>query len=164
MADRVYASIRIGGPLAASDFIELARLVASEGLSLEQTDEPFEPDHRVLGEPLRLYAHEVAWGCFVDLEAWCVAKGLSFSRWSEGYPSQWSAERVVFTGAGDPRSYLTDEDDRVVIERGTVERLGSVEAIRAYFEAADVPVPPLVLEGEASAGPVASSIVLAHVQ
>lgn len=155
MADRVYAAIRIGGSLTAPDFAELVALIADEGLASESADEPFEPDHCVPGKPLRLYAHEVAWGCFVDLEAWCIAKGLPFSRWSAGYGTQWSAERVVFTGAGDPRSYLTDEDDCVVIERGTVERLGSVPAILAYLDAADVAVPALTIVDEAAAIPAA---------
>lgn len=56
MADRVFASIRIGGTLTAPDFVELSQLVAGEDLSFEQADEPFAPDQRVAGEPLRLYA------------------------------------------------------------------------------------------------------------
>ena len=151
MADRVFASIRIGGVLTASDFADLSRLIADEDLAFEEADEPFAPDHRVVGEPLRLYAHDVAWGRITELEAWCVAKRLPVARWSGSCVAQWSAERVVFTGADDPCSYMTDEDDRVVIDRATVMRLGSVDAIIAHFEAADVEVPPLVVEGEEAA-------------
>lgn len=74
MADRVYAAIQIGGALAAPDFAELFALIADEGLSSESTDEPFEPDHRVPGELVHLYAHEVAWGCFLDLEAFGASR------------------------------------------------------------------------------------------
>jgi hypothetical protein len=52
----------------------------------------------------------------------------------------------VFTGDGAPVSFAADED-AVVINRGTVEKLASLDAIIAYFDAADVRVPPLVVEG-----------------
>lgn len=146
MADRVSASIIVGGTLTAPDYAELAEIIAGEGLSIEWDGEPFEPDHRTIGEPLSLYAHEVAWGRFEELEAWCVEKKLPFSRWSGSYGGEWTAERVVFKGAGDPQSYIADEDDRIMIDRGTVERLGSIETILGYFDAADIAVPPLVIE------------------
>lgn len=58
----------------------------------------------------------------------------------------------MFTGAGETSSHVTDEDDRVVIDHETVIRLGSIDVIIAYFEAADVAVPALVVEGEEAAG------------
>lgn len=153
MADRVSASIVIGGTLTASAYAEIAEIIADEGLSIEWDGAQFEPDHRTFGEPLSLYAHEVAWGRFEELEAWCVENKLAFSRWSGGYGSQWGPERVVFTGQGEPMSCATDEDDYIVIGRGTVEKLGSIEAILAYFDAANVAIPPLVVEDEASSVP-----------
>ena len=150
MADRVSASIVIGGPLTASDYAELTEIVADEGLLIEWDGERFESGHRTVGEPLSLYAHEVAWGRFEELEAWCVEKKLTFSRWSGGYGGEWTAERVVFTGDGDPTSYTADEDDRIMVDRSTVEKLGSVENILAYFDAADVVIPPLAIEGDPS--------------
>ena len=89
--------------------------------------------------------HEVAWGRFEQLEAFCVKNALPFSRWSGAYPSQWGAERVVFSGGGEPRSYAADEDDYILIGRCTAERLGSFAAIVAHFDAADFAVPPLVV-------------------
>lgn len=148
MADRVSASIQIGGALTVAVYAELASIIADEGLSIEWDGEPFEPDHRTAGEPLHLYAHQVAWGRFEALETWCVKNNLAFARWSGGFGGEWGAERVVFTREGEPASYAADEDDRVVIYRDTVERLGSVEAILAFFDAADVPVPPLVVEDD----------------
>ena len=153
MADRVSASIVVGGTITASDYAELAEIIADEGLSIEWDGERVEPTHRTVGEALSLYAHEVAWGRFETLEAWCVDKKLPFARWSGAYGGEWGAERVVFTGAGKPTSYAADEDDRVVIDRGTVEQLGSIEAITAYFDAADCAVPPLVVEGDAGDAP-----------
>lgn len=154
MADRVSASIIVGGTLTAPDYVELAEIIAGEGLSIEWDGERFEPEHRTIGEPLSLYAHEVAWGRFDRLEAWCVEKRLTFSRWSGSFGCEWSAERVVFTGEGDPQSYIADENDRIMIDRGTVELLGSIKAILRYFDTADITVPPLVVE-EADNLPVA---------
>ncbi|ODT65216.1 MAG: hypothetical protein ABS75_32480 [Pelagibacterium sp. SCN 63-23] len=150
MADRVSASIRLGGAITAADYAELSQLIADEGLSAEWDGPPFAPDHRVLGEPLCLYAHEVAWGCFDALEAWCVGRKTPFVRWSGAYAGQWGAERVVFTGEGEPTSYAVDEEDYVVIDRGTVQTLGSADAILAYFDAADVTIPALSVEGDPS--------------
>ena len=151
MADRVSASIRIGGALIPAAFAELASIIADEGLSTEWDGKTFAPEDRSVGEPLHLYAHEVAWGRFEALETWCVEQKLPFARWSGGYGGQWGPERVVFTGRGEPTSYAADEDDQIVIVRDTIERLGSVEVILAYFDAADVPVPPLVVEGDPAA-------------
>jgi hypothetical protein len=60
MADRVSASIILGGTLTAADYAKLAEVIADEGLSIEWDGERFEPEHRTVGEPLSLYAHEVA--------------------------------------------------------------------------------------------------------
>ena len=138
MADRVSASITIGGTVTPAVYAELADTIAAEGLSTEWDGEPFEADQRTKGEPLRLFAHEVAWGRFEELEAWCVERRIPFARSSGAYGGQWGAERVVFSGVGEPVSYAADEDDCIMIGRDTVERLGSIEAIRAHFDAADV--------------------------
>jgi len=143
----------LGGTISPAQLPELAGLIADEGLSAEWDGEPFEPDQIEPGEPLRLYAHEVPWGRFERLEAWCVANRVPFARWAGGYPGEWTAERVVFTGAGEPCSYTADEGDRIYIDRATVEQLGSVEAILAHFDAADAAVRPLVVAGEAGAVP-----------
>ncbi|MWC45632.1 hypothetical protein [Sphingomonas carotinifaciens] len=59
---------------------------------------------------------------------------------------QWGAERVVYTGSGEPMRYPCCEDDYVMIGRDHVERLGTIDAVLAYFEAADFEVPPLDIE------------------
>lgn len=85
MANRVSASITIGGTLNADDYAELAEIIAAEGLSIEWEGEDFEPEHRTVGEPLSLHAHEVAWARFDSLESWCIERKLPFSRWSGAY-------------------------------------------------------------------------------
>jgi hypothetical protein len=151
MADRVSASITLGGKITTSDYDALAEIVVGEALSVEWDGETFELAHRTVGESLGLYAHEVAWGRFETLETWCVEKKLPFVRWSGAYASQWGAQRVVFMGQGEPTAYAADEDDCVVICRETAEKLGSIEAIRAYFDGADFMVPPLIVDGDPDA-------------
>lgn len=148
MADRVSASIVIGGLLSASAYSELVTLIGNEGLSTEWDGEAFEPHHRVLGAALSLFAHEVPGGQFEELEAWCTARNVPFARWSGGYSGQWDPERVLFDGRGPLRYYAVSEDDVVMIDQDAIERLGSFDAILAYFAAADFSVPPLVVEGD----------------
>lgn len=152
MADRVSASISVGGTVDADEFEELTAVIASEGLAVEWDGEPFGPHHHVAGEPLRLFAHEVAGGSFDDLENWCRSHRLPFVRWCGGYSGQWGPERVVATGDGSSKSYAVTEDDEVVISRSTLEALGSIEAVVAHFDAADFAVPPLIVRdrGEAA--------------
>ena len=146
MADRVSASITIGGVLTPAAYADLAKIIADEGLSIEWDGEPFDPAHRTEGAPLQLFAHEVAGGSFDALESWCVLNGIAFARWCCGYGGEWRPERVVYTGGGAPRSFDADENDRIQIDRGDVERLGSVAALLAHFDAADFPIPPLVID------------------
>lgn len=150
MADRVSASIVLGGTISASEYAELADIIASEGLSTEWDGGRFDPTHRSIGEPLRLYAHDVAWGCLSLLETWCIDHKLPFSRWCGGCAGQWGPVRVVFKGEGEPTSYAADEEDSVVIGRQTAERLGSMAAIIAYFDAADAEIPAFAVEGDTS--------------
>lgn len=148
MADRVPASIAIGGTLTAADYAELTALATAEGLSTEWGGPRFAPADRTPGAPLRLYAHDVAWGSFDDLEEWCVGKSIPFSRWCGGCAGEWGPERIVFTGEGEPTSFAADEDDDIVVSRQVVEKLGSIEAILAHFDAATIALPPLIIEGE----------------
>src|SRR3546814_3393722 len=106
MADRVSASITIGGALAAGLLPDLLAAIANEGLSTEWDGEPFAADQLACGEPVRLMAHEVAWGRLEALEAFCVTHGLPFARWSGAYAGQWGAERTVFTRSEEHTSEL----------------------------------------------------------
>ncbi|PTD16817.1 hypothetical protein [Sphingomonas fennica] len=145
MADRVSASITIGGNLPANLLLDLARVINAEGLSTDWDGSDFTITELPDRQPLTLMAHEVAWGRFEGLEAFCIENGLPFTRWSGAYPGQWGAERTVFTGSGEPQCYAADEDDYVLMGRCTAERLGSFAAIVAHFDAADFAVPPFVI-------------------
>jgi hypothetical protein len=143
MADRVSASITIGGTLDAAGFDDLAEIIASEGLAI---------------------AHEVAGGSFDDLEAWCLAQQLPFVRWCGGYSGQWGPERVVAVGDGTAISYTATEDDEVVTGRAQIEALGSFEAVLAHFDAAEFSVPPLVVCGATTALGELAPLEGAHVE
>ena len=148
MADRVPASIHIGGEISAAVFAELLHIIAFEGLSPEWGGEPFDPRNRVGGKPLALFDESCAWGKIDNLEAFCVEHGLPFVRWSGSYPGEWSPERLIFRGSGTVDSYIVDESDRVLVDRRRLSDLGSIEAALAYFDAAEFEVPPLVVEGD----------------
>ncbi|OQW70218.1 MAG: hypothetical protein BVN33_17720 [Proteobacteria bacterium ST_bin13] len=158
MADRVSASITIGGLLSRSTYAELVEHIHAEGLATEWDGEPFEAHHRTMGAPLNLYAHEVAGGRFDALESWCVQNRLPFARWSGGYAGQWGPERVIYRGEGTLASYVVTEDDEIVIARGTIEQLGSLEAVLAHFDAADFAIPPLAVEGDDQSATASTTI------
>ncbi|WP_231736184.1 hypothetical protein [Sphingopyxis sp. HIX] len=148
MADCVSISITIGGRVGAEAFGALVEIINSERLSIEWEGPTFHAGHRIVGEPLSLYAHNVPWGRAESLEALCVEQGLPFVRWSGGYPGEWSAERVIFRGSGEADSYMCDENDRIMIDQHVVKERGSIEAILTYFEEADFEIPPLVVDGD----------------
>lgn len=147
MADRVSATITIGGNLPADQLLELTAIINGEGLSTDWDGEDFTVSQLVPGCTLTLMAHEVAWGRFENLESFCATAHLPFVRWSGAYSEQWGAERVVFTGSGEPASFAADEEDHILVDRATIDRLATIEAVWAYFDAADFTVPPLHVDG-----------------
>ncbi|MDR7061669.1 MULTISPECIES: hypothetical protein [unclassified Sphingopyxis] len=148
MADRVSISFKLGGHLTPETWLALAAVIAGESLSIEWDGPAFESSHRTVGEPLELFANEVAWGKVEPLETFCQDHGLPYRFWAGGFFAEWSAERIVFRGEGTPDSFIVDESDRVLIDRHEVVRRGSVEGILAYFDEAEFTVPTLVVEGD----------------
>jgi hypothetical protein len=145
MADRVPATISIGGTLRHAALAEFLEIVADEGLATEWDGEPFALSELPKDGPLMLVAGEVAWGQFGRLETFCRREGLAYARWSGARPGSFDAQRCVFTGEGEARRFAADEDDVIVINRYTMLLLGSYEAILAHFEAAEFRIPPLVI-------------------
>jgi hypothetical protein len=79
-------SIEIGGNLPAERLDDFTRIIGNECLSTEWDGPAFALSDLPTGEPLRLMAHEVAWGRLDLLAAFCVEQGLPFARWSGAYP------------------------------------------------------------------------------
>ena len=134
MADRVSASIAIGGAVSRDQYQALCALIRDEALCTEWDGDPFSPDAHVEGEPLPLYAHEVSWGSFNALEQFCCTNGIAYHRWSGSCPGSFGAERIIYDGKHGPFNYSVDEDDHVVLHEQTIVQLGSIRAIRAYLE------------------------------
>ena len=131
MADRVSATITIGGVLPRSLLDEFTRAINDEDARLDWEGEPFTANAIPASEPLELMAHEVAWGNFTRLEAFCQQNGLSYVRWSGGCSGSFGPERVVFTGSGEPMSHAVTEDDEMVFSLDIIRTLGSIAAIEA---------------------------------
>ena len=145
MADRVSASITIGGAVSRDQYQMLCALISDEALCVEWDGDLFTPDARVEGEPLSLYAHEVSWGSFNALEQYCCTQGIPYHRWSGACPGSFGAERIVYDGKRGPFNYDADDDDRIMLTAETIEQLGSMRAIRAYFKPSSFVVPPLAI-------------------
>lgn len=155
MADRASVSIRIGGRIARADLLLLAELAEAESAYTDYDDTPFDPG-RVEPGVLTLVAHEVAWGRLDVIEDFCIERGLPFARWSGSSPGAFAAERVVFTGAGEPCCYAATDDDELVASLASLRELGSMAAIEAHFAAGDRETPPLEIVDERPAPPRAT--------
>lgn len=145
MADRVAASITIGGTVTGTDFIMLCRLIVAEDLTVEEDGEPFSPADRTDGEPLQLFDHQAIGGQFEALEAWCVQRRLPFVRWCAGYPGGWESERVVFTGTGAIETFPANEKGDAIATRDTLDLHQNLSTLRAWFAAAHFEIPPLAI-------------------
>ncbi|MDK2759407.1 MAG: hypothetical protein KYX66_22030 [Blastomonas fulva] len=151
MADRVSASITIGGTVTADQFAELTSMIVAHGLSTEWDGPDFTADQCISGEPLALFAHETPWGMFDDLEQYCCNHEIPYIRWSGGCVGSFGPERIVYGGKSGPLNYDVDEDDHVVIHAHTIEQLGSMRAIRRYLKAAEIMLPPFVVYADCGA-------------
>jgi hypothetical protein len=145
MADRVSASITIGGTVTADQFAELTSMIIAHGLSTEWDGPAFTAEHYIAGQPLALYAHETPWSMFDDLEQYCCDHDIPYIRWSGGCAGSFGPERIVYDGRSGPLNYDVDEDDHVVVHAHTIAQLGSMRAIRRYLKAAEIILPPLVV-------------------
>jgi hypothetical protein len=145
MADRVSASITIGGTVNADQFAELTSMIVAHGLSTEWDGPDFTADQYIVGEPLALFANETPWGMFDDLEQYCCNHHIPYIRWSGGCVGSFGPERIVYDGESGPLNYDVDEDDHVVVHAHTIGQLGSMRAIRHYLKAAEIMLPPLVV-------------------
>ncbi|GGN55587.1 hypothetical protein B2G71_19660 [Novosphingobium sp. PC22D] len=148
MVDRVSAWITLGGSINPAVWANLKTAIADEGLSTDWGGEPFDEAERIDGQALELCAEEVAYGRFTKLEELCHRHGVPFVRSCNGYDSQWGAERVVFTGTGEPVTFPIGNDGNPYVDRTKIAELGSLEAVETYLDAADFAVPPLVVTAE----------------
>lgn len=147
MSDRVSAGISIGGTVTRDQWAALLKLIEAEDLRTEWDGPAFTASTPLESGALHLFAHEVPWGRFEALEQYACNEGVAYRRWSGGYPGSFGPEIIVFdsNGKNGPLNYDADEDERVILHPETIERLGSVRAIRAYLKPTAFEPPPLVI-------------------
>lgn len=158
MADRVSASITIGGRLPSTLIEDFITAITTECLSLEYDGERFDAAQLVSGEPLTLCANEVTSGEFDTLEAFCRAHKLAYARWYGCCVGAWGSGRAVYRGEVEPREgedgvdeYDASDDDQILLGEQRARHLGSYAAIIEHFEAANFRVPLLeIVEPTAS--------------
>lgn len=145
MSDRVSASISIGGTVTLDQWAALLKLIEAEDLRTEWDGPAFTAATPLESRALHLFAHEVPWGRFEALEQYACNERITYRRWSGGYSGSFGPEIIVFDGNDGPLNYDADEDERVVLNPETIERLGSMRAIRTYLKPATFEPPPLVI-------------------
>jgi hypothetical protein len=121
MADRVSASITIGGIVSAAQFAAITDMILWNDLRTEWDGPKFTPDQIVENEPLALHAHETPWGMFDDLEQYCCDHQIAYTRWSGGSAGNFGPERIVYDGKHGPLNYDVDDDDHVVVHAHTIQ-------------------------------------------
>lgn len=149
MADYVSARIRIGGPLAAALYDELADRITAYDLRTEWGGPCFDRRQARENGPLDLYAYDVSNGTFDDLEEFCIDHGLAFWRWSGGSAGAFDPEIVVFSGSGEPEDFTAAENEYVVFDAQAVHQLGSYGAIMAAIGRSCFDPPAFVIADEA---------------
>src|SRR3546814_18231072 len=98
MADRVSASITIGGTLPATALAGLAATIHLGRLSTEWDGAPFTLDDMPENAPLSLMAPAVPWGRFDPPQAFCLPNGLCFAPSAARFLGQVGADRPGFPG------------------------------------------------------------------
>lgn len=157
MADRVDATIQIGGTVPANRIEDLLDAIQAERLGPDW-EERFccrEDLRRRLGSaegPILLYGREVASGEFDDLQALCVEIGLTYVLSYDGYGAEWSPARRIWRpgSAGDGETCaLSGDGGRACVTADDLRHHGfaDLDALAAYLKGFDDPdVPGLVLE------------------
>lgn len=145
MANCVSAHILIGGRLARSRYPELIEAIRADNPAVDWDGTPFDPDDIPDGKPLALMDHDVANGCFEEIEGICRLHRLHYVRWSGASPGSFPSVRIVYMGNGDPQQFLTTEEDEQVFSIERIRELGSMEAIEANYQRARRNPPPLVI-------------------
>jgi hypothetical protein len=150
MADRVSATIAIGGTVSAAQFARLVELIALYDLRVDWDGDVFTPDQLPTGDALRLCAYEVAWGNFEELEQYCCNEQIVYQRWSGACSGSFGAERIVYDGKTGPLNFAVDDDDNVLVDAQAIDQLGSMRAIRRYIAQAEIVIPPFAIAPDSS--------------
>lgn len=150
MTQSVPAWIRIGGALPRTHLPDLLTAIDRDKGMTDWDGQAITADRIGDGQHLDVYSLGVEGGVFGALERFCFDRGLAFVRSSASSSGAFNAERVVFIGQGAPWHFDMTEREEVVITRAKAKALGSLEAIIAWFDAAEfVPPFPTITEDDA---------------
>ncbi|RIA46223.1 hypothetical protein DFR49_0756 [Hephaestia caeni] len=142
MAEACAATIRIGGILPCHLFPAFLTAVEADRARLDYDGEWFSEATLPENEPLDLFAREAIGGRFANLETFCIAHKLPFIRWCEARTSDWDAERVAYSGEGEPLHFLATDGNEVAITASDIERFGTIDALREFLASATPDLPP----------------------
>jgi len=161
MADRVDATILIGGTVPADRIEDLLDVIQAERLGSDW-EERFGCRgalRRWLDAaegPVLLYGREVAAGEFEELQALCVEIGLTYVLTYDGYGAEWAPARRIWRpgDAGDGETCsLSGDGGRACVTADDLrhQAFADLDALEAYLKGFDDPkAPSLVLEAPVS--------------
>lgn len=156
MADTCAASIRVGGPLPHGLFPAFLTAVEADRARLDYGGDWFSEEQLPDNEPLKLFSREAIGGSFENLEAFCVAHRLPFIRWCEARTGDWDAERVAYSGEGEPLHFLATDGEEVAMTAAEIERFKTIDALREFLKSATPELPPFQVVASAIEPPIDS--------
>ena len=147
MGDRAPVHITIGGALRRDLLADLAACAEEYDLRTEWDGEPFDPAALVAGEPLELYGTELNGGQIPEIDAFCIAHGLPFRRWSGGCLGAYLPEIVLFDGSGPLRDYTASEDEWVLFPPSWIRSFTRLRDLKREIGRAELTIPAFEIVG-----------------
>lgn len=156
MANRVDATITIGGPVPADRLEDLLQLIGAERLGPDW-EERFSGPQELLdyleagAEGATFYAREVAGGEFDDLQAFCAEVGLTYVLTYDGYGCEWGPSRRIRRPGDDDDGVtcsLNADGGYACVTADDIRHLGlpDLEAVFAFLGRFNDPqIPPLII-------------------
>ena len=148
MADRVSATIRIGGRLPAAGLPELIAIIEEDALGPEWDASFNDPEElatylRDGAEGVSFYDDQVANGEFGRLQAFCVHYRLNYVLTYDGYGGQWSPARRIRRpdDEGDGVTCpLTEDQGEACVSSAQIKALGltTLDEVLQHLERFDL--------------------------
>ena len=102
------------------------------------------------GDPLELYGTELNGGQIPEIDAFCIAHGLPFRRWSGGCLGAFLPEIILFDGASRMRDYTASEDEYVLFPPSWIRSFTRLRDLKRAIDRAEVTIPAFVVSGSVS--------------
>jgi hypothetical protein len=82
-----------------------------------------------------------------QIDAFCVAHGLPFRRWSGGCLGAFLPEIVLFDGSGPLRDYTASEDEWVLFPPSWIRSFTRLRDLKREMARAELTIPPFLIVG-----------------